>query len=259
METILHKIVERIREDEAGNFCAFSLDRYALRARPRPISILTRLEEGFCLIAEVKRGSPSKGIIRPNYFPPEIAEGYQRAGASAVSVITESNFFYGRKEHLKEVRRAVSLPLLRKDFIVHPFQVYESFNLGADFILLIAACLSGRLLRELYCHALSLGMEALVEVHTQEELERVLGMTPMPRVIGINNRDLKTFKVDLNTSFQLKKLIPPDIFVISESGIKTPAHVQSLRAEGFAGALVGESLLREEKPSDALRNLLGAA
>ena len=254
METILTRITDCIRGKEAENFRNFS-DSTAARADRKPLlDILPLMEKKFFLIAEAKKGSPSKGIIRHDYHPAAIAADYERAGASAISVITEPDFFYGSKLHLPLVKQTVNLPVLRKDFILHPFQVYETFNLGADFLLLIAACLTDEELEKLYRLTLSLGMQVLVEVHTREELDRILQLHP--RIIGINNRDLKTFQTDINTSLVLKKFIPGDAFVISESGIRSHEDITVLKHAGFAGALVGESLLRQSDTAAALKQLL---
>jgi tryptophan synthase beta chain len=253
-KSILTLITDQIREAEQENFHNFFPSEFTLKHRPDPIDILPLIEQNFFIIAESKKGSPSKGIIRENYHPVFIAAGYRQAGASAVSVITEEQFFYGSKRHLPMVKENVDLPVLRKDFIVHPFQVYESYNLGADFILLIAACLTDSELNQLYSLALSLGMQVLIEVHTQEELNRVLPLKP--KLIGINNRDLRSFHVDMGTSFRLKQMVPGDVFVISESGIRTGEDIRKLRDAGFAGVLIGETLLKENDPSDALKKLL---
>lgn len=255
MESILTTIINRIMEVEGRQFESFSPSTFPLKDRPLPINIIPLLEQGFFVIAEVKKGSPSKGVIREDYDAAAIAADYQRAGASAISVITEQHFFYGSKQHLPMIKETVNLPVLRKDFLVHPYQVYESFNLGADFVLLIAACLTGQQLEELYRVILSLGMQALIEVHTREELDRVLPLKP--QIIGINNRDLKTFTVNLSTSFHLKQFIPGDIFVISESGIKSRDDIEALKKAGFSGALIGESLLRQKNTRTALKKLLG--
>ncbi len=257
MKTILEKITDRIREEEKDKFDKFSLSEVKLKKRPDPIDILPLIKQNFFVIAETKKGSPSQGIIRKDYHPVFISAGYREAGASAISVLTEEHFFYGSKRHLPMVKENVDLPVLRKDFLVHPFQVYESYNLGADFVLLIAACLTDERLKELYDLTLSLGMQALIEVHTEEELKRVLPLNP--KLIGINNRDLKTFHVDLGTSFRLKKMIPEDIFVISESGIRRSEDIKALKEAGFSGVLIGESLLKKADPSLALGKLLQGA
>lgn len=254
MDSILKTITDRIIQDESANFEAFSPDCFILAKREKPVDVLSHLEKDFFVIAEVKKGSPSRGIIRKELNPVELALGYEKGGASAVSVITEKNFFFGEKRFLTDIKKHISLPVLRKDFLVHPFQVYESFNLGADFILLITACLTDSRLKEFYDTSLSLGMHALVEVHNELELERALKINPA--IIGINNRDLKTFQVDKATSFRLKPLIPANIHVISESGIKSHQDIAELKHRGFSGVLIGESLLRQKDVTHALRELV---
>jgi indole-3-glycerol phosphate synthase len=256
--TILDEITTKIKHVEGERFRDFIPPPKPVKRKEPPIDVLPLMEIGFFIIAETKKGSPSKGIIRGDYHPTALAKDYERAGASAISVITEEHFFFGSKTHLPLVKEAVHLPVLRKDFIVHPCQIYDSYKMGADMVLLIAACLTDKELREMYRFTLSLGMNALMEVHNKEELERVLHIQPNPRIIGINNRDLKTFDVNLETSFELKPLIPAEINVISESGIATHSHIESLKAAGFAGALIGESLLKQKDTGQALRTLLGS-
>lgn len=253
---ILDRITRRVREEEKHNFKNFRPDLFRLVKRPDPIDVLHIIEKNFFVIAEAKKGSPSRGIIRHDFRPVDIALSYRDAGASAISVITEQFFFYGHKLYLQKVKKAVGLPVLRKDFLIHPFQVYESYNLGADFLLLIVACLTDGQLSEMYSITKFLGMEALIEVHTEEELERALRINP--RLIGINNRNLKTFDVNIETSFRLKKQIPPgqNIYVISESGISSPEHIARLKEENFNGALIGESLLKQNDTGSALQELL---
>lgn len=254
MEPILKKITDKIRRDENQNFLDFFAQKINLERQKPPIDIIPLIEKNFFFITEVKKGSPSKGVIREKFDPVEIAEAYEKGGASAISVITEKNFFYGEKDDLRRVKERVRLPVLRKDFLIHPYQIYESYELGADFILLIAACLSQHELRELYETAQSLGMRALVEIHDAEELERALRIKP--RIIGINNRNLKTFKVDCQTSFRLKELIPEDILVISESGIRSHEDIMRLKKSGFSGALIGESLLKQDDVTAALKRMM---
>lgn len=251
---ILEQITGRIRLDEARHFAGFSPGAFSLRKREAPLDILSRMEQGFAVIAEVKRGSPSRGIIRRDFDPPAIAAAYEAGGAAAVSVVTEKNHFGGSKEYLRRVKERISLPVLRKDFLVHPYQIYESYNLGADWVLLIAACLTSTELRQIHEAALSLGMEALLEIHDESELARVLELNP--RIIGINNRDLKTFEVDLDTSLRLKELIPPFIRVISESGIGSRRQLIRLREAGFSGVLVGEYLLKSDNIAGTLAELI---
>ena len=254
MASILNKITAKIREDEKENFDSFERSGAALAIRQKPVNILSTFKEEFFVISEVKKASPSKGVIREQFDPVEIALSYQRGGAKAISVITEKNYFLGQKAFLPLVKDKTGLPVLRKDFIIHPFQVYESYNLGADFLLLIAACLTQDELSQLYKLTLSLGMNALVEVHNNEELERALKIKPA--IIGINNRDLNTFEVDIKTSLNLKKLISDDIFVVSESGIKNHDDFMMLKNADFSAVLVGESLLRENDTEESLKRLI---
>lgn len=255
MKTILQKITERIRKDNKKIFSEFDEKKVSLnRNVTEPIDVLPRLQKDFFLIAEAKKGSPSKGIIRENFDPVNIALNYEKAGVSAVSVITEKNFFFGHPEYLREVKKRITIPVLRKDFIIHPSQIYEAYNLGADLVLLIAACLDDASIISMYKLIRSLGMNALIEVHDESELKRVLKFNPS--IIGINNRNLNNFEVDLNTSFRLKKMIPEDIFVISESGIKNHQDILSLQDAGFSGALVGESLLRKKDIFTAVTELI---
>lgn len=251
---ILAKIIRRIREDEPGLFEKFAAAAFRPAERTRPRDILAVLGGGFAVIAEIKKGSPSRGRIRDIADPAALARDYEAGGAAAVSVVTEKNFFLGDKADLGRVRDAVSLPILRKDFIFHPAQVHESFDLGADFILLIASILHKDDLASLLEICRGLGMEALVEVHGAEDLERALGAGA--RLIGINNRDLRDFSVDWTHALRLRKGVPPGIPVIAESGIRSPDQVRTLRDRGFAGVLVGEHLLRQKNPGQALRELL---
>jgi len=204
-------------------------------------------EPGASLIAEVKRASPSKGVIAREWDPEQIAETYARNGAAAISCLTDSRFFQGKleyltaiKERLREIGRAV--PVLRKDFIYHEYQVYEARMAGADAILLIVGVLGDNDLRELRELAESLGMAALVEVHDEAETERALKSGA--RIIGVNNRDLRTFQVDIETTGRLRKLIPPDKILVGESGIRTPEDVQRMAAMGCDAILVGETFCR---------------
>lgn len=241
---ILNEIIEKIRIDEQENFNSFAVDKFILKREREIFDPIPLLKKGFFLITEIKKASPSAGIIKKDFDPIKIAEDYQKAGASALSILTEKNYFLGSKKNLIEVGKNINIPILRKDFIIHPFQIYEAYNMGADIILLIAACLSSDKLSELYFFARDLGMQVLVEVHSEEELEMVLKIKP--QIIGINNRDLKTFKTDLSVSMNLIKKVPEDIFVISESGIKNSEDITMLKKAGFSGALVGESLMRSK-------------
>jgi indole-3-glycerol phosphate synthase len=251
---ILNKIVAAVKDRE--QYCFEMYERGELKPviRSRPYDFIGKLNNGFQIIAEVKRASPSKGIIREHFDHVALAKSYYSAGAGAVSVVTEQDFFLGSKEHLKEIRSYTDLPLLRKDFIIHPAQVVESYNLGADMILLIAACLKDDDLKALLSLIRELKMTALCEIHDMDELLRVLPFSPP--LLGINNRHLNDFKVDLETSFSLIKEIPSDVKVISESGIKNAADLKRLANEGFSGALIGETLLRNPDPGKALREML---
>jgi len=211
--------------------------------------------QGVSLIAEVKKASPSKGVIRPDFDPVRIALRYQEAGAQAISVLTDGHFFQGALHFIPMVRDAVQLPVLRKDFIIDEVQIEQSSCYSADAILLIAAILDIHQLRDYQAKARELGMDVLVEVHDETELEMTL--TAGSRLIGINNRNLQTFKVDLNTTFRLLKLIPPDIPVVSESGISSFTDIKRLAAAGVAAALVGETLMRADDQVEAVRTLMG--
>lgn len=209
------------------------------------------------LIAEIKKASPSRGTIVKDFKPDEIAKLYQREGASAISVITEEDYFGGSLEILRKVRSSSVLPMLRKDFLIDEEDIYETRACGADSPLLIVRILFGNLFERLLNLSRSLEMEPLVEVHSREELGRALEAGA--KIIGINNRDLETFKVDINVTLELKKYIPDDILVVSESGISSSAEVEILKKAGIHGMLVGESILASDVPSLKIRELLGSS
>jgi indole-3-glycerol phosphate synthase len=206
------------------------------------------------IIAEVKKASPSKGVIRENFDHRVIARDYTKAGASALSILTDKKFFSGDIHYIEDIRSDVSIPILRKDFIIDSYQLTEAKAFGADAILLIAACLGKEQLREYHIEAEELGLECLVEVHNEAELES-LDMS-LVKIIGINNRNLEDFSVDLNTSVRLSALIPNGITIVSESGISSWREIDLLMQNGINAMLVGESLMRASNPGDALRSLL---
>jgi indole-3-glycerol phosphate synthase len=207
------------------------------------------------VIAEVKKASPSKGVLREHFVPAEIAASYARGGAACLSVLTDEGFFQGRAAYLESARGACELPVLRKDFIVDPYQVFESRAMGADCILLIVACLADSQMAELEAQALSLGMDVLVEVHDGAELERALRLaTPL---VGVNNRNLRSFEVSLDTTLGLLPRVPADRLLVTESGILVRDDVQRMRAAGVNAFLVGEAFMRAPDPGRALAELFG--
>jgi indole-3-glycerol phosphate synthase len=209
------------------------------------------------VIAEVKKASPSAGLLRADFEPAPLAKAYEAAGAAAISVLTEEGFFQGALAHLRDARKAVTLPVLRKDFIVEPWQVWESRAANADTFLLIVAALSPAALAELLALGRELGMEPLVEVHTRRELDAALEAGA--RIIGVNNRDLHTLEVRVETSFDLIEAIPEECVAVSESGLRSAEDLSRLRAAGFDAFLIGEHFMREADPGAALGRLLAGA
>ncbi len=208
------------------------------------------------VIAEIKKASPSKGVIRADFRPAEIAQSYERHGAACLSVLTDEQFFQGSADYLRQARAAVALPVLRKDFMVDEYQVFEARAMGADCILLIAACLDDAQMADLEAVAQSLGLDVLVEVHDGAELARALRLkTPL---VGINNRNLRTFEVTLDTTLGLLKDVPPDRLLVTESGILAPADVQLMRAAQVHAFLVGEAFMRAPDPGQALSALFAS-
>jgi len=226
--------------------------------KPRDFAGALRMKIGAGLpavIAEVKKASPSKGVLRPEFDPVAIAKSYARHGAACLSVLTDARFFMGSPEHLVQARAASGLPVLRKDFLLEAYQVYEGRAMGADCILLIAAALDDAVMRDLQQAASELGMAVLVEVHDGEELDRALRLkTPL---LGINNRNLRTFETRLDTTLSLLERIPSDRLVITESGIVAPADVKRMREAGVDAFLVGEAFMRSPDPGAELAKIFG--
>jgi indole-3-glycerol phosphate synthase len=209
------------------------------------------------VIAEVKKASPSKGVLREHFEPASIARSYELGGAACLSVLTDERFFHGCAAYLQQARAACALPVIRKDFIIDAQQVLEARAMGADAILLIVACLEDAQMAELEAQAISLGMDVLVEAHDGDELERALRLkTPL---VGINNRNLRSFEVSLQTTLDLLPQVPPERLLITESGILAPADVARMRAAGVHGFLVGEAFMRAPEPGTALAQLFGRA
>jgi indole-3-glycerol phosphate synthase len=258
--SILERIVDSKKIALAGRKEAVPLSlleaRLSSAPPPRPVLPALRRPGEVALIAEIKKASPSKGIIRQDCDPVEIARIYTASGAAAISVLTEEAFFLGHDAYLTAVRQVTGLPLLRKDFIIDPYQVYESRLIGADMVLLIAAILSGGQLAEFKKLADALGLPCLMEVHDEEELGRALAAGA--ELIGINNRDLRTFETDLGATFRLRRLIDDDsVTVVSESGIKSRSDIVALREAGVHAALVGEALMCRPDIGAGLKELAG--
>ena len=258
MPTVLDRIVANKREE-----IAFAKSRRDLESLiegalsgPEIRDFLNALQghEYVRLIAEVKRASPSKGMIRPQFDPTDIALAYEAGGAAAISVLTDEPFFQGRLDYLTSIRQAVSIPVLRKDFILDEYQVYEARVAGADAVLLIAECLEGDELQRLYDLVHGLGMTALIELYDTSHLERVLATGT--KLVGVNNRDLHTFAVELDHVIHLRKDIPSDVTVVAESGIFTAADVEKIHLANIQAMLVGESLMRQADIRQATINLL---
>jgi len=260
MSDILNKIVAVKRQEVAAAIRRKPLDAVRFDAESRVLTrdfagaLRARIAAGKpAVIAEVKKASPSKGVLRADFIPADIAQSYAEHGAACLSVLTDKDFFQGSVDYLKQARASCDLPVLRKDFIVDAYQVYESRVMGADCILLIAACLDDAQMASLEFLAMSLDMAVLVEVHDGAELARALQLkTPL---LGINNRNLQTFEVSLDTTLNLLKDVPADRLLVTESGITTAADVARLREAGVNAFLVGEAFMRAEDPGVALATL----
>ncbi|MBR9872254.1 MAG: indole-3-glycerol phosphate synthase TrpC [Gammaproteobacteria bacterium] len=258
--TILRKIVDRKWQEVDERKPKTSIADLKAMAGDQPPArgfahaLRSRIEQQqTAVIAEIKKASPSKGILRDPFEPEAIAESYEKGGAACLSVLTDQDFFQGHEDYLKAARAACSLPVIRKDFMVAPYQVYESRAIGADCILLIAACLTKDQMQELEGIAHEIGLDVLVEVHNGEEMDDALTLsTPL---VGINNRNLHTFEVSLDTTFDLYQRIGSDRLAITESGIMTRADVQAMTERGIYGFLIGESFMRAPDPGEKLQEL----
>jgi len=256
LDTIIATKFEEIKEAQKIKSLDQLKDEVKSTSQPRGFvkAIETQLSKNkAAVIAEIKKASPSKGVIRENFNPKEIAISYEKGGATCLSVLTDQNYFQGHADYLKKARAASSLPVLRKDFMVDPYQIYEARAMGADCILLIVAALPLDLMQELEEITHSLGMNVLVEVHNKEELDLALQLkTPL---LGINNRNLKTFDVSLTTTFDLIKNISSDKIIVTESGIFTSNDVKLIQDYNVNTFLIGEAFMRESDPGHSLKTL----
>lgn len=264
MSDILNRILARKAEEIAERSARLPLAELRARVADQPdtrgfaAALESCVEAGrAAVIAEIKKASPSKGVIRADFDPVAIAQSYQRGGASCLSVLTDVDFFQGADAYLQQVRAACGLPLLRKDFTIDAYQVYEARVIGADCILLIAAALDDETLMDLALLAADLDLDVLVEVHDGDELERALEI-PAP-LIGINNRNLRSFEVSLETSVNLRRNVPAERLLVSESGIATREDVAHLRTAGIHAFLVGEAFMRATDPGSELQRLFDPA
>jgi indole-3-glycerol phosphate synthase len=259
--TVLDRIVEARRAEVAHR--KKSLPETVLRIGVQKADPVRDFAGALCrpgrinVIAELKKASPSAGLLRADFDPASLARGYEAAGAAALSVLTEEGFFQGALSHLRDARKSVVLPVLRKDFIVEPWQVWEARATNADTFLLIVAALSKPMLSELLALGRELGMEALVEVHTRQELDTALSAGA--RIVGVNNRNLHTLEVRVETSFELIEAIPEECIAVSESGLRTGEDLTRLHAAGFDAFLIGEHFMRDADPGAALGRLLASA
>lgn len=256
----LNKIIEKTRETvkKSSSYRSISsleedFEKYEKRGFIEAISTKVSKEET-AIIAEIKKASPSKGLIRQDFEPKKIAEDYEINGATSLSILTDEPFFQGKLEYLHMVRNACALPILRKDFMIDPYQIYETKASGGDCILLIVAALDLAQLNDFSQLAVELNLDVLIEVHSEDELNTALSIDP--KLVGINNRDLKTFEVDKNLAIELAKQISKDVIVVSESGISSREDILSSKEQGIHTFLIGESFMREPSPGEALREIL---
>ncbi|WP_096022655.1 indole-3-glycerol phosphate synthase TrpC [Campylobacter lanienae] len=254
---ILNKIIDRTKFDleKQKQKLPFNILQKALSYSRSPLDPLKSLKDGINIIAEVKKASPSKGVIRGDFDPLQIALEYERAGAWAISVLCEPHYFLGSIEYLGLVRRFVNLPLLRKDFIIDRYQIAQARIYGADMILLIAKALDIGSLKDLSSYAKDLGLSVLMEIHDEEDLQKALECDV--RLIGINHRNLKTFDMDMELSFKLKELIPSDRVVVAESGLYSYNQILSLNQNGIRGFLIGEHFMRQDDIYQAVMDIRG--
>lgn len=255
---ILEQIVAERREDAAARqreVTPGALERAAARRTHHSLAARLRARSGTVVVAEMKKASPSAGVLRERYVPSDLAREYAAAGAAGISVLTEPRHFQGDGRHLEEVRAAVDLPILRKDFLCDTYQVLEAAAWGADVVLLIVTALAPGVLRSLYARARELGLEVLAEAHTADELDRALELDEA--IVGVNSRDLTTLQTDLAVARGLAERIPPGRLCLAESGIRTRSDIETLEAAGYDGFLIGETLLRRADPGQALRELCG--
>jgi indole-3-glycerol phosphate synthase len=255
VSTILETIVEQKKSEL--KLLRAQHSHFERRSEPRrPFCQSLRLQSQLAVIAEVKKASPSRGVLCQNFDPAAIATSYYEGGAQAISVLTDERFFQGKNEYLQRVRAAVPLPVLRKEFIIDTLQIEQSASINADAILLIAAILSDNQLQELYAAAAELELDVLIEVHTAHELERAMRVEPP--LLGINNRDLATFATSLATTVELMRLVPHNVAVVSESGIFSSDDATTVYRAGACAVLVGESLMRHPDPAVLIKELHGA-
>jgi indole-3-glycerol phosphate synthase len=261
MSDVLQRILERKSEELARSRKQISLhdltqiaqQQSPVRGFARAIARQVRARKP-AVIAEIKKASPSKGILRENFVPADIAKSYAAGGATCLSVLTDIDFFQGHNEFLRQARGACELPVLRKDFTIDPYQVIEARSLGADCILLIVSALGDGQMQELESAAIEFGLDVLVEAHDAEEMERALRLRST--LVGVNNRNLKTFDVDLATCVRLRKFVPEGKILVAESGIRHRVDIDTLRDADIHAYLIGEAFMREADPGDALKKLI---
>lgn len=263
MTDILHRILSRKVEEIAERSARLPLAELSARVVDMPptrgfaAAIEAKIDDGLpAVIAEIKKASPSKGVIRHEFDPAAIAKSYAAGGAACLSVLTDKDFFHGSEDFLQQARAACALPVLRKDFVIDPYQIYEARVIGADCVLLIVAALGDAALLELSLLAAELDLDVLCEVHDAEELERALAL-PVP-LVGVNNRNLRTFETSIETSLELQELMEYDRVLVTESGIRTPEDVARLRDAGINAFLVGEAFMRADDPGRELQRLFAA-